>query len=131
MFFISGNFRILTADHSAYPGLLRILFRILVSILTQIKRSYYALVVMTDQERETEEDLPQVPLTDKERIFALFRQLDENEDGRVDVQEIRRRLMKQGIDPSVAEVFMNLYYTLYSILNIIFILRYAHACFEC
>ena len=38
MFFISGNFRILTADHSAYPGLLRILLRILVSILTQIKR---------------------------------------------------------------------------------------------
>lgn len=82
---------------------------------------------MTDQERETEEDLPQVPLTDKERIFALFRQLDENEDGRVDVQEIRSRLMKQGIDPSVAEVFMDFYYTLYSILNIIFILWYAHA----
>lgn len=131
MFFISGNFRILTADHSAYPGLLRILLRILMSILTQIKRkSYYALVVMTDQERDTEEDLPQVPLTDKERIFALFRQLDENEDGRVDVQEIRRRLMKQGIDPSVAEVFMNLllYIIQYFKYNFYFMVC---PCFEC
>ena len=85
---------------------------------------------MTDQERDTEEELPQVPLTDKERIFALFRQLDENEDGRVDVQEIRRRLMKQGIDPSVAEVFMNLllYIIQYFKYNFYFMVC---PCFEC
>lgn len=53
---------------------------------------------------EEKPGIPQAPLTDKERIIALFRQLDVNDDGRIDVQEIRKRLMQQGMDPSVAEV---------------------------
>ena len=59
--------------------------------------------VMTEKGKE-EAGVPQVSLTDKERIVALFKQLDVNHDGRIDVQEIRKRLMQQGMDPSVAEV---------------------------
>ncbi|XP_019850971.1 PREDICTED: calcium-binding mitochondrial carrier protein SCaMC-3-like [Amphimedon queenslandica] len=57
---------------------------------------------------EEKPGLPQVPLTDKERIIALFRQLDVNDDGRIDVQEIRKRLRQQGMDPSVAETVVQI-----------------------
>ena len=42
---------------------------------------------------------------DKERIKKLFQQLDVNQDGRIDVEEINRGLSKLGINsPGEAEV---------------------------
>lgn len=55
---------------------------------------------------EDNSDVPEPPKIDRERIEKLFKQLDINNDGRLDVHEIRRRLEQQGIDPNIAEVII-------------------------
>ena len=48
------------------------------------------------------------PAVDRERLKALFEQLDINKDGTIDVNEIQKGLSKLGINkPGEAEVNMN------------------------
>ena len=55
---------------------------------------------------EDNNEVPEPPEVDRERIEKLFKQLDVNNDGRLDVHEISRRLEQQGIDPNIAEVMI-------------------------
>ena len=55
---------------------------------------------------EDNNEIPEPPEVDRERIEKLFKQLDVNNDGRLDVHEISRRLEQQGIDPNIAEVMI-------------------------
>lgn len=59
---------------------------------------------MASKDGAEEVQAPRFSRLDKTHIVELFKQLDQNEDGKIDVQEIRNRLTEQGIDPNVAEV---------------------------
>ena len=56
------------------------------------------------EDSNAESDVPEGPRIDKARILELFNELDKNQDGKIDAQEIRERLLEQGIDPNIAEV---------------------------